>query len=108
MKYLLCILVVVTTFSYSQPVDPFASINSTYDEQLPVIRADGNMLFITIAKHPQNVGGKKDLGDIWISVKEGDIWSAPVHGGNTINNNAYNAVAAISKDGNQLYLLSHF
>lgn len=108
MKYLLCILVVVTTFSYSQPVDPFASINSTYDEQLPVIRADGNMLFITIAKHPQNVGGKKDLGDIWISVKEGNIWSAPVHGGNTINNNAYNAVAAISKDGNQLYLLSHY
>lgn len=108
MKYLLCILVVISTYSYSQPVNPFANINSPYDEQHPVVSADGNMLFITIAKHPQNIGGKKDPGDIWISVKEGETWSVPVHGGNILNNSSFNAVAGISKDGNQLYLLSHY
>jgi len=108
MKYLLCILVVVSTFSYSQPIDPFANVNSPYDEQHPVVSPDGNMLFITISKHPQNIGGKKDPGDIWISVKEGDTWSVPEHGGNILNNSSFNAVAGVSKDGNEIYLLSHY
>ncbi len=108
MKYLLCILVVISTFSYSQPVDPFANINSPYDEQHPVVSTDGKMLFLTIAKHPQNIGGKKDPGDIWISVKEGETWSVPVHGGSVLNNSSFNGVAGTSKDGNELYLLSHY
>ena len=108
MKYLLCILVVISTFSYSQSVDPLANINSPYDEQHPVVSADGKMLFLTIARHPQNIGGKKDPGDIWISVKEGETWSVPVHGGSVLNNSSFNAVAGMSKDGNALYLLSHY
>ena len=48
------------------------------------------------------------MGDIWISVKEGNGWSVPVHGGGIINNSSYNSVAGISKDGNELYLLSHY
>lgn len=108
MKNLFCFLIMISTVSYSQMAGPFSSVNSSYDEQNPVISPDGNTLFITIAKHPQNIGGKKDLGDIWISLKERDGWSAPIHGGSMINNSAYNSVAGISKDGNELYLLSHY
>lgn len=108
MKYLFCILFLISAVSYSQSVDPYAKINSPYDELNPVVSPDGKMLFLTIAKHPHSIGGKKDPGDIWICVKEGDSWSIPVHAGPVLNNSAFNGVAGISKDGNELYLLSHY
>ncbi len=108
MKYLFCFLVVISTVSYSQIIDPLSKINSSYDEQNPVVSPDGKTLYLSIANHPQNIAGKKDPGDIWISVKEGAGWSAPVHGGTVLNNTAFNGVAGISKDGNELYLLSHY
>jgi OOP family OmpA-OmpF porin len=108
MKYLFCFLVFINTVSYSQSVDPFAGVNSPYDEQSPVFSPDGKTLYISIANHPQNIGGKKDPGDIWISTKQENIWSVPIHGGSVLNNTAFNGVAAVSKDGNELYLLSHY
>ncbi len=108
MKCLFGFLLVISSFSYAQLVNPLAKINSPYDEQNPVISADGKTLFITIANHPQNIGGVKDPGDIWISSMEGETWSTPVHGGNGLNNAAFNGVAGISKSGNELYLLSHY
>lgn len=86
----------------------FASVNSILDEQSPVISPDGRTLYFTIANHAQNVGGKKDKGDIWQSVLIGDNWSAPIHAGTTINNKDYNAVAGFSADGSQLFLLGHY
>lgn len=108
MKYLFCILFLINAVAFSQSVDPLEKVNSPYDEQNAVVSPDGKTLYLTIAKHPQNVGGKKDLGDIWISVLEGDTWSAPLHGGAILNNSSFNAVAGTSKDGNELYLLSHY
>ncbi len=86
----------------------FQVINSPLDEQSPVLSPDGKTLFFTIANHPQNVGGKKDKGDIWQSVLIGDSWSAPIHMGSVLNNRDYNAVAGISADGSQLYLFGHY
>src|SRR5258707_14230042 len=85
---------------------PFKSVNSPYDEQNPVIGPDA--LYFTVANHPQNVGGKKDIGDIWVSVWVGGTWSKPIHGGNMINDAAYNSVAGFSRDGKQMFLLSHY
>lgn len=108
MKFLLNSLLVISTASYSQTVNPLEKINSPFDEQNPVVSADGNTIYITIANHPQNIGGVKDPGDIWVSTKEGENWSVPVHGGRVLNNTTFNGVAGISKDGNELYLLSHY
>ena len=88
--------------------DRFRPVNSRYDENNPVLSPDGNTLFITISNHPSNVGGIKDPGDIWISQRIGSDWSAPVHGGSLLNNRAYNAVAGISADGQQLFLHGHY
>ncbi len=87
-------------------VDPFKPVNSKYDEQNPVFGPDA--LYFTIANHPENIGGKKDLGDIWVSVWVGGVWSKPIHGGNAINNTDYNSVAGFSADGKQMFLLGHY
>lgn len=87
----------------------FQQSNTAYDELNPVVSPDGRSLYITVANHPQNEGGRKDPGDIWVSVlTEGNQWSAPVHGGPVLNDKAYNAVAGFSGDGRQMFLLSHY
>jgi OmpA-OmpF porin, OOP family len=87
----------------------FQLVNSSYDELNPVVSPDGGTLYITIANHPGNVGGKKDQGDIWYSVlSENNQWSAPRHGGNSINDAGYNAVAGFSAEGSEMFLVSHY
>lgn len=84
------------------------TLNSAFDEQNAAVSPDGRTLYLTIANHPQNVGGKSDPGDIWISSWMGDHWSAPVHGGSTVNDRGYNGVAGFTDDGSELFLLSHY
>lgn len=87
----------------------FDKVNSAYDELNPVVSPDGRTLFVTLANHPSNVGGKKDQGDIWIATMgENNQWNAPVHGGPLLNDASFNAVAGISSDGTQLFLLGHY
>jgi OmpA-OmpF porin, OOP family len=94
--------------SAAQTPDALQLVNSSYDEQSPVVSPDGKTLYITISRHAQNIGGKHDPGDIWVSTLIGDQWSAPVHAGPILNDRGYNAVAGISADGSQLFLLSHY
>ncbi len=89
-------------------VESLNRINSPYDEQSPVWSPDGKSVYFTIANHPANVGGKQDPGDIWFTQVQGSTWSAPVHAGPLLNDRGYNAVAGISQDGSQLFLLSHY
>ena len=87
----------------------FQLVNSSYDELNPVVGPDGKTLYVTIANHSQNAGGKRDQGDIWVCVlMENNQWSAPVHAGTVINDASYNAVAGFSADGSQMILLGHY
>jgi OOP family OmpA-OmpF porin len=86
----------------------FGNVNSAYDEQSPFVSPDGKVLYWTVANHPDNVGGKKDPGDIWYAVWTGDEWSFPSHAGKLINDAGYNAVGGFSHDGNRIFLLSHY
>ena len=108
-----CITIIAVTlpsFSVAQALSQksFSHVNSPYDEQSPFISPDGKVLYWTLANHPDNIGGKKDTGDIWYSVWTGEEWSLPIHGGNKINDLGYNGVAGFSNDGGRLYLLSHY
>lgn len=84
------------------------SINSSYDEQSPVLSPDGTLLFFTVCNHPLNIGGKRDPGDIWFSELKGGQWTAAQHTGALLNDRAYNAVAGFSADGQQVFLLNHY
>ena len=86
----------------------FSHVNSPHDEQSPFISPDGKVLYWTVANHPDNMGGKKDPGDIWYAVWTGEEWSLPLHGGKLINDAGYNAVAGFSHDGERIFLLSHY
>jgi len=103
------VFVSITFCAHAQlAIDPFQLVNSPYDEKNPVLSADGNTLYFTISNHPKNIGGVKDPGDIWYSIKNIDVWSAPIHGGSLINDRTFNAVAGVSADGSQLFLMNHF
>lgn len=91
-----------------EPAGPFDLINTPYDEQNPVISPDGKYFFFTVGNHPQNMGSKRDPGDIWFSTFTNGRWTAPVNAGVLLNDKAYNAVAGFSPDGNQIFLLSHY
>ncbi len=107
--FLICCLLICSVSGRSQAGQvSFKSLNSELDEQSPVMSPDGKTMYFTIASHPQNVGGKRDKGDIWQSVLIGNEWSAPIHMGSVLNNREYNAVAGLSADGNELYLLGHY
>ncbi len=113
LKYtVFCLLLMMggTLLRAQQPVSQksFRLINSGKDERAPVISPDGKVLYWTVANHPDNVGGIRDLGDIWYSVWTGEEWSLPLHGGKAINNEGYNAVAGFSHDGERMFLMSHY
>lgn len=84
----------------------FSTINSSVDEQNPCISKNGRLLFVTRSNHPDNMGGIKDPGDIWISVRGVSGWEAPRHGGVILNDKGYNTILGTSADGSRV-LASH-
>lgn len=103
-----CLLLSASVQAQLLSVDKVTVFNSTFDEQNPVLSADGNYLFVTRGNHPQNIGGLKDPGDIWIAHFNGTEWSVPVHAGSELNNNGYNSVLGTSPDLTELYIGNHF
>jgi outer membrane protein OmpA-like peptidoglycan-associated protein len=80
-------------------------INSPYDEQVPVLSRNGNTLFFTRARHPENIGGIKDKGDIWYSAKtDSGTWAVAKNLGPPFNTTDRNALLGFSPDGNTMYL----
>src|SRR5690606_34271819 len=84
-------------------------INSPYDELNPVFTPDGTTLYFTRSRHPENNGGRDDLGDIWKSTKDdAGNWTEAVNAGKKLNNGYYNAVAGFSPNGKIIYLHNHY
>jgi outer membrane protein OmpA-like peptidoglycan-associated protein len=83
------------------------NINSKYNELDPVLSPDGTKLYFTRTKHPENVGGRKDLGDIWVADLVAVDGGAAANLGAPINTDEMNAVIGFSNDGNIMYLQTH-
>ncbi len=102
-----CIIVSAGLGEVRSQTPSLLNVNSRYDEQNPVLSLDGRVLYLTIANHPQNIGGVKDPGDIWVSLFLNGRWQAPIHGGTVVNNENYNAVLGFS-NGGDMYLWGHY
>ena len=86
-----------------------SQVNSPFDELDPVFTPDGNTMYFTRSRHPENMGGRNDAGDIWMSTKdESGNWTAAINAGDRLNNVYYNAVAGFSPDGETIFLHHHY
>lgn len=85
------------------------TINSPFDELNPVFSPNGNTLYFTRSRHPENIGGRNDPGDIWLSTKdEAGNWTQAENAGKNLNNGYFNSVLGFSPDGNTIYLQHHY
>ncbi len=77
------------------------NINSTYDELLPVISADGKTLYICRVGDPSGEGDQ----DIRISELMTDgKWGKAINPGQPLNNKDPNFVSSVTTDGNKVIL----
>lgn len=79
------------------------NVNTIYDDLGPHITTDGKMILFGRELSPENVGGKEDGEDIWMTTTtDGVIWSKSENMGLVINDKQANNLAAISADNNTL------
>jgi OmpA-OmpF porin, OOP family len=111
LKFTIASLIVLVQALAAQPLNYHSldNTNTPYNELNPIVSPDGKTLYFTIANHPENLGGKKDPGDIWFcTLNPESNWSEPVHGGTLINDRGMNTIAGFSADGSEMILLGHY
>jgi outer membrane protein OmpA-like peptidoglycan-associated protein len=78
-------------------------VNSPYDDLGPHITTDGRMILFGRELSPENIGGKEDGEDIWITTStDGVTWTKSKNMGAAINDKQANNLAAVSADNNML------
>lgn len=78
-------------------------VNSIYDDLGPHITTDGRMILFGREHSPENIGGKEDGEDIWVTTSpDGNTWTKSKNMGTAINDKEANNLAAISADNNML------
>ena len=78
-------------------------VNTAYDDLGPHITADGRTIMYGVENSPDNLGGKEDGEDIWVTTStDGKTWSKSTNMGSVVNSKDVNNLAAISADNNML------
>ena len=113
MPYLLLLFLLIGGFAFPTLAQTAyeavgGDVNSYADEQNPVVSPDGQRLYFTRRGHADNVGGRRDPGDIWYSVRTADqTWSEAQHAGTPLNNAQYNGVVGFNREG-QMLVIGHY
>jgi outer membrane protein OmpA-like peptidoglycan-associated protein len=80
-----------------------SAVNSIYDDLGPHITTDGRMILFGREHSPENIGGKDDGEDIWMTTSpDGKTWTMSMNMGTAVNDKEANNLAAISADNNML------
>ncbi len=80
------------------------NVNTIYEELVPRISPDGNTLFFSRNRHPDNYGEEKK-DDIWFTqLTRNNTWSKAKNIGSPLNNDGYNFVSSVLPDNNTLLL----
>ena len=79
------------------------NVNSEYSELNPLLSPDGKTLYFSRQNHPGNIGGVKDMEDIWYSeLDSAGQWSLARNMGAPLNNkgpNFINSIQSVTPDG---------
>ncbi|QSE97294.1 OmpA family protein [Fulvivirga lutea] len=88
---------------WSAPESISSNINSQFNEGTCTISADGRVLIFT------SCYGRNGYGscDLYISEKEGGVWSVPENLGPNINSRYWESQPSLSADGRTLYFISN-
>ncbi len=79
-------------------------VNTKYPEYSPIVNADETILMFTSCRE-ETTGGKIDpvyneyYEDIYISYKDGEVWTEPINPGKPFNKDSHDAVVGLSSDG---------
>lgn len=84
------------------------NINSEYTETKPVISGDGNTLYFCRQNHPDNLRGKQDDQDIYVSQLVNDQWTTARNIGWPLNDQHPNGICSVSPDGKSLLLINEY
>jgi len=115
MKYFVFIFLYIIPFlSWAQLLDfkdvnrlP-SSINSTFEESMPLLSPDGKTIYFTRILDPENLGGVYSGSDVWtshIDVSTGR-WTKASNTQLDINTKGNSTVVGMNKDGSTLYLMN--
>ncbi|MDN4165097.1 hypothetical protein QWY31_06270 [Cytophagales bacterium LB-30] len=99
-------------FSSSFMATPSAlsgEVNTFSSEVKPIVSLDGRSIYFHRQNNGGNVGGKRDVQDIYLSrLNDKGEWIQTLNLGNPLNNKGSNGIASISAGENRLYLLNEY
>ncbi len=84
-------------------------VNSSHGDYIPLLSADGKMLFFT-SRRPETLGGGIDdydgefFEDVYFASKDSAEWRVPKNLGAPINNEGHDAAVGLSVDGHSLII----
>ena len=78
-------------------------VNSPNREIKPLLTRDKMTLYFSRRRHPGNVGGEKDMEDIWLSDfdKKAQQWRTARNIGEPLNNSAPNFISSFLREGDE-------
>jgi len=103
---LVFVLLLASSAGFAQ-IEIVGLLNSSADELNPIISPDGKSLYFIRRFDPQNAGGMRDPGDIWVSQLGDSAWSAPRRLSSNLNNKQFNGIIGFQNAGN-VFLYEHY
>ena len=82
-----------------------SSVNSPLDEISPMLSQKTGALYFTRLRHPENVGGLSDKGDIWYAPASKDSWSFAQNADIPLNSPYLDLLIGFAEGETLLYLL---
>ena len=84
------------------------NVNTKYIESKPVISPDGTQLFFARKNAPNNLGGKRDDQDIYVTDLIGKEWSYAHNVDRPLNDKGPNGICSVTPDGNTLLVINAY
>lgn len=111
--FIIKLFVLTSYISFSQfwdvttPTKLGGTVNTEFDEILPIFSSDSSTLFFTRSFSPENIGGVNDQ-DIWFSKKDKDGMYTSCSPLSSLNSKYNNGVFGINKSGTAIYLIDAY
>lgn len=105
---MLPLITAAQAWDFSVPEKLPGSVNSEYEESMPLLSPDGKTLYFTRFLSPENVGGKYTGSDVWQSQYDLKTfnWGKAKNSKDALNNRGNNAIVGISNNGQTIYFLN--